>query len=415
MLSSLDAGMQSGPARTLRRAPILTLVAMLAFTLGGFSQEPTPKPPVQVKIQDETPVAADVIMPIDPQQHVQLNNQGNMLVNIKVDNQNMHLGYIQTVFQIDGQVMYAGNPPGRMTVFNQPLPNTKDGKPRTGTMSAYEVGKLTITQEVEVVATRSKPGEKRRRDAAMVRYLVDNKDDKAHKVGIRVQMNTFIMNNRGSLFAAPNQPGKILDGVELKGDKVPDYVQIMQRADLKDPGYVAHLTCNFGSGFERPERVILTRLLQILPNQWDIQIMPANGISALAVYWDPKDIKPNTQRKAAYAFGQGLASRPDGDGNLAVVLSGSFEPGKLFTIAAQVQDPALGQSLTLELPAGMERVEGKVREPVPAVDEDGNTMVLWKARVLNTGRFNLRVHSSTGITQTKIITITRPGEKIAGS
>ena len=50
-------------------------------------------------------------------------------------------------------------------------------------------------------------------------------------------------------------------------------------------------------------------------------------------------------------------------------------------------------------------------QPVPAVDEEGNTMVLWKARVLNTGRFRLRVHSSIGLTQTKIITITRPSEK----
>jgi 5-hydroxyisourate hydrolase-like protein (transthyretin family) len=98
-----------------------------------------------------------------------------------------------------------------------------------------------------------------------------------------------------------------------------------------------------------------------------------------------------------------------------VGLGGSFEPGKLFTVTAHVLDPAPGQSLTLELPAGMERVEGKERQPVPAIDEDGNTMVLWKARVLNTGRFNLRIHSSTGIIQTKIITITRPGENTAGT
>jgi len=249
----------------------------------------------------------------------------------------------------------------------------------------------------------------------MVRYTVDNKDDRPHKVGIRVQTYTMILNNRGCLFAAPNQPGKILDGVELKGDKVPDYVQVLQRPDVKDPGFVAHLTCNFGSAFERPERVVLTRLLQFQPNQWDMVVMQAQGISALGVYWDPKDIKPHTQRKVAYAYGQGLAERHNGDGDLAIQLGGSFEPGKLFTIAAQITDPAAGQSLTLELPPGMERIEGNEHQAVPAIDEDGNTMVLWKARVLKTGQYNLRVRSSTGITQTKIITITRPGEKTAGS
>ncbi len=76
-------------------------------------------------------------------------------------------------------------------------------------------------------------------------------------------------------------------------------------------------------------------------------------------------------------------------------------------MAAYVQDPASGQSLTLELPAGMQRIEGKESQPV-ATDDDGNGMVLWKARVLRPGQFTLRVRSSTGITQSKIITISRP-------
>ena len=40
-------------------------------------------------------------------------------------------------------------------------------------------------------------------------------------------------------------------------------------------------------------------------------------------------------------------------------LGGSFEPGKVFNISAVVADPALGQTLTLELPKGMHRLEGK--------------------------------------------------------
>ena len=97
-------------------------------------------------------------------------------------------------------------------------------------------------------------------------------------------------------------------------------------------------------------------------------------------------------------------------GQFEVVLGGSFEPGKLFTVAAYVQDPAQGQTLSLEMPKGMQRIEGKERQPVPEVDEDGNAMVMWKGRVENVGRFPLRIHSSTGVTQTKIVAIT-PLEK----
>jgi len=130
----------------------------------------------------------------------------------------------------------------------------------------------------------------------------------------------------------------------------------------------------------------------------------------MAVFWEPREIKPGGKVKMAYAYGQGIAPSPEGDGAVAVVLGGSFEPGKLFSVAAQVQAPAPGQTLALELPAGMELVEGKERQPIPAVDDTGNSMVLWKARVVDLGRFALRVHSSTGVTQTKIVTITRPGE-----
>jgi hypothetical protein len=216
------------------------------------------------------------------------------------------------------------------------------------------------------------------------------------------------MNNAGPRFAAPNQPGKILDGVELKGDKVPDYLQVLQKPDLKDPGFVAHLTCNLGSAFERPTRVVLTRGGSVAADKWDPGIFQAGGNTGLAIFFDPKEIKPGGQRRMAYAFGQGIAPHPDGDGQIAIALGGSFEPGRLFTVQAQVLDPAAGQHLTLELPEGMELLEGRERQPVPAVDAEGNTLVLWKARVLNTGQFRLRVHSSTGITQTKIITITRP-------
>jgi hypothetical protein len=132
----------------------------------------------------------------------------------------------------------------------------------------------------------------------------------------------------------------------------------------------------------------------------------AMGDSALGIFWDPKELKPGGKREIAYAYGKGIAIAPESEGRFNLVLGGSFEPGKLFTIAAYVQDPATGQSLTLELPPGMERMEGKEIQPVaPASEDRPESMVLWKARVLKTGQFPLRVRSNTGLTQTKLISI----------
>jgi hypothetical protein len=107
-----------------------------------------------------------------------------------------------------------------------------------------------------------------------------------------------------------------------------------------------------------------------------------------------------------YAYGEGVAYGPASEGNFNVKLGGSFEPGKVFTIAAMVSDPAPGQSLTLELPDSMERVEGKRVQPVHITgDDQAQTMVLWKARVLRLGEFPIRIRSSTGVTMTKVINI----------
>jgi hypothetical protein len=390
---------------------LLTGCCAFAWALGALAQEPVS--PVQVKIQDEKPADPELVFAIDPVQHIQLTAKNIMAYGIRVDNQNLSLEWMYNWFNIDGMVTYPGNAAsGRFVKENQPLPKTSGDRPRVGHVSVWEFNKLTFTQEVEVVATKSQAGANRRRDAVLVRYLVENKDTVPHKIGVRPHWNDVtVMNNKAALYAAPNHPNKILDGVELKGDKVPNYVQLLQKPDLKNPGFVAHLTFHLGAGFERPDRVVLTRGGALSGDKWDATVAPAGGNSGLVLYWDPKEIKPGGQRKMAYAFGQGIALRPDGEGDLAIALTGSFEPGKLFTIAVQVMDPAAGQSLTLELPPGMERVEGKERQSVPAVDTEGNTMVLWKARVLNTGQFALRVRSSTGVTATKIITITRPAEK----
>src|SRR5262249_44353065 len=123
--------------------------------------------------------------------------------------------------------------------------------------------------------------------------------------------------------------------------------------------------------------------------------------------------RPNARREMAYAYGVSLASSPENEGRVTVGLGGSFEPGKLFTISGHVDEPVEGQALTLELPPGMELVEGKAIQPVPAPTEAGSSLVVWKARVQKLGEFPLRVRSSTGVTQTKTITVTRPGAAAA--
>ena len=88
-------------------------------------------------------------------------------------------------------------------------------------------------------------------------------------------------------------------------------------------------------------------------------------------------------------------------------LGGSFEPGKIFNVSAVVADPALGQTLALEIPKGMQRLEGKEIQAVGSLTGDQEySTVLWKCRVVEPGEYRIRICSSTGITETKVVTIT---------
>jgi hypothetical protein len=129
------------------------------------------------------------------------------------------------------------------------------------------------------------------------------------------------------------------------------------------------------------------------------------GDRAIVVYFSPREIKPRGKIECVYAYGQGTASNPENEGKVSVAFGGSFEPKKLFTLTAYVDEPLEGQSLALRLPAGMELVEGKAVQPVPPPAERGTSIVLWKARVLKTGRFPVHIRSSNGVTYTRTVTV----------
>ena len=182
-----------------------------------------------------------------------------------------------------------------------------------------------------------------------------------------------------------------------------------QVPNLKAPGQVCQFTLKLGSRLEGPTRMMLTNL-GACGQGWEVPAQPA-GDSAVAIYFDDKEVPPGGKRETGYAYGIGLADSPDGEGRVTVALGGSFQPGKRFTVAAYVDEPVEGQSLALELPPGTELLEGKELQPVPPPVGEARSLVLWRGRVLQPGQFPIRVRSSTGVTQTRIVTVTKADGK----
>ena len=409
------SGTQPGLPRQARTRGARAVLALFAVAVVGsaFSQGPAPRSPFKVTFKDEKAVVSEeASAPLDPTPHIRYQANG-MGVQINTElGQTLHLSHFPT-FSIDGQISQQ-QPPGQYQFINRALPRGKGRKDRQGFESCIVSGDLRITCTVSLTPTKPPvkgAGAKRRLDAVLIQYLIENKGTRAHKVGVRIYMDVYVINNDGALFAAPTKPDMVLDGIILKGKELPPYLQMLQVPNLKNPGFVSHMTFDLGSKAEKPERVVLTRHgAGGAFGGWDMPAMMAGGDSATGVFWEPKNIPPGGKRELSYAYGQGVAISPESEGLVKLALGGSFEPGKAFDVTAYVTDPPQGQSLTLELPPGMALVEGPRTQPVLEVPgEEPYSLVRWRARVLRPGEFPLRVRSSTGVTQVKTVTVTPAG------
>jgi len=378
-----------------------SLVGCMTLTLVSAGQEPAK--PVTVKIDQPKSEASQASLPVEPNPRLQIQYVGMMGIGLTVDN-NITLccgpGAIRTNFKIDGRVVYP-NAAGQ-----QPLPPGPLGKKRHGLQASWTYDQLTFTQIIEVVPSKAAADKKRYLDTALIRYVVENKGDKPRSVGTRVHIDTMCNGNDGALFAAPTHPGKILDGIELKGKTFAAYVQILEKPDLKDPGFVGHFTLKMSGAMIGPDRFICTA--HGADNGWDLQILQANGDSDCAIFWEPRDVPPKGKIEFAYGYGKGIASLPEAEGRVNLAFSGSFEPKKMFTVTAYVEEPFARQTLALELPAGLELIDGREIQPVPPPPAGSATSVVtWKARVVQLGSYDIRIRSSNGVTKTWPITISR--------
>jgi hypothetical protein len=364
-------------------------------------------------------------VPIDPQPRVEYRFNGDMRFGLTVvkDPQGRATskaltyasdgGTNTTVVRIDGKDAYFGDGAGKWLAKEETIPVDPIWEAPAGKQSVWRTGKLQITQMLQVIPSKqpvelAKGGPRRLLDTLLIRYRIENKNDKVHAVGLRFLLDTMIGNNDGVPFIVPGLPHLI--GAKASADfgkikEVPDFVQALEKPDLKDPGTVAHLTLKL-DGLMAPDRVLLTRYQRDQP--WEIPVQNIENDSAVVLYWNPRDLLPGQTREIGFAYGVG--SFASVAGQLGVSVAGSFYKGELFSITAFVREPAKNQSLTLQMPSPLQLVEGKAKQ-VLGPSKDGAALVTWKIKATQSGDFPLEIQSSTGPTEKRVITI-MPGETV---
>jgi hypothetical protein len=391
--------------------PVSLWGALLCLSAGAIclAQE---GPRFQVLIKDGSTATTEMQLPIDPVVRIQAQNMNvnnSIYFGLTVDGKRITCspqGSIWTGTWVDGNMQNPVINNGVMAII--PLPKSPTGKERRGFMGSWTTNDIKFTQTIEIVP--SKPVEKianakRKLDTVRISYLAENKGQKAREVAVRTNIDILVNNNDGALYLSPTtEPGKILNGIALEGKSLPHFLQVVENPDPKNPGFYGVMTFKFGNRVEGPSRVVLTNLGNVHNGQWDIQPMPA-GDSACSIYWAKKVMKPGEKREMVWAYGGGIAADSETDGKVSLTLGGNLEPGKLFTLSAMVEDPVEGQSLELELPTGIECVDGPATQAVPMPTANGYSMVQWRGRVARPGNYELKVRSSTGVTQSKEVAI----------
>jgi hypothetical protein len=246
-------------------------------------------------------------------------------------------------------------------------------------------------------------------DTCLVQYAVQNRGQEPHKVGLRVMFDTYIGANDGVPFAIPGHKGLVTTPQTFTEKQVPDYLQALERPNLKDPGTVAHLGLK---GIEVP-KVDFEPITKLLITSWksagtrwepiaDVEI-PSDpellGLppkpkeetikdSCVFLYWDYRPMNPAEVRHMAFSYGLNAISTPEGAGDLALTAGGSFVTGNTFTVTAYVENPKPGQKIKLDLPSGLELLDSE--KPEQEVTAKGDyTQVSWLIRSKRMGEYSL--------------------------
>ncbi|HYV37176.1 MAG TPA: cohesin domain-containing protein [Gemmataceae bacterium] len=171
--------------------------------------------------------------------------------------------------------------------------------------SVWKVGNVEISQILEIIQ-----GKSGKLDTLLVRYVFENKDTKAHKVGLRVMIDSAIgaPENDGVPFQYAGGSELVTTFKDFPEGSVPEWVEALENPNLKDPGTIAVLTLKVGKQLEPPARASITLWPGAAPSAWDIPLESfspegSRKDSCLVLYWNAEELQPGKRRELGYGFG----------------------------------------------------------------------------------------------------------------
>jgi hypothetical protein len=354
-------------------------------------------------------------------------DKATMRFGIVLAEENKHLTYDadgktnNTCVKIDGQAHLFGSKRGRWETRELTMGKGPD-KIRIGRRATYvyDDPKITITQTVETVRGEQTGNH----DTCRVHYLLENKSPVAHDVGLRFLLDTMVGRNDGPPFIIPGENEVCETSKDFnEASKVPAFALALERLSLANPGVVAHLKLKLAAGVEAPSRVTFTAWpgggdrennQQGGAGAWEVPVasFDRTNDSAVALYWNEKKLPPGGKRELGFSYGLGNYSA-DKTGKLGMTLASTFLAGDELTVVALVQQPKVGQTVTLKLPKELSLVAGEATQKVPMPSPKSRSrmsVLTWQVRTTEPGITSVTVASSAGAERKQRIRINKKAE-----
>ena len=236
---------------------------------------------------------------------------------------------------------------------------------------------------------------------------------------MRILLDTFINDRDDVPFTIPGVPGVVNTFKDLKGKDVPDFVEVIENADIANPGTIVRLGIKISDKFEPPDRFLLTRYPQKANDahkKYDVPVVPFIGDSkssgdaktgadsCVVMYWNAKTLKRGETREMGFTYGLGSVT-VGGGGKLALTVGGRMFKGGELTVVALVADPT-AKNATLKLPPGLEHIDPKKEtQPIETQREGRPSSVTWQVRATSIGERLLTVTTDSKLMNNRKVKI----------
>jgi hypothetical protein len=239
-------------------------------------------------------------------------------------------------------------------------------------------------------------------DTVVVRYILKNQSKASQRFGLRFMLDTFIGTNDGVPFTIPEQANLCTTQMVARKRQIPDYVQALERPDIKKPGTIAHLGVKVSGhyGYMQPPDMLQITHWPGEDAVWNLGNFNFGDDSAVGLFWDEAVVKPGEARTVGFTYGLANVVSGGSGGKMGLTTGGVFRVDGEFVLTAYLDTSLKRATATLTLPDGLKLSPGPpARQVVAMRANDPYGKCAWRIRCEKAGTFELTVDLGDGLVE----------------